>query len=80
MEKREPGVEYCNRLSILNDSKEKVVTHTLFYYFKLSDKSDIDILIDFEPDLENYDNYMAACDIFEEGSGSRIHSILIIKE
>jgi hypothetical protein len=30
-----------------------------------SDKSDIDILIDFEPDLENYDNYMAACDIFE---------------
>jgi predicted nucleotidyltransferase len=31
-----------------------------------SDKSDIDILIDFEPDLENYDNYMAVCDIFEK--------------
>lgn len=31
-----------------------------------SDKSDIDILIDFEPDLENYDNYMAVYDIFEE--------------
>jgi len=30
-----------------------------------SEKSDIDILIDFEPALENYDNYMAACDIFE---------------
>jgi len=31
-----------------------------------SDKSDIDILIDFKPEMENYDNYMAAYDIFEE--------------
>jgi uncharacterized protein len=31
-----------------------------------SDKSDIDILIDFEPDKENYDNYMAAYDLFEK--------------
>ena len=31
-----------------------------------SDKSDIDILIDFEPEMENYDNYMAVCDIFEQ--------------
>ncbi len=30
-----------------------------------SDKSDIDILIDFDPDKENYDNYMAVYDIFE---------------
>ncbi len=30
-----------------------------------SEKSDIDILIDFEPDKENYDNYMAVYDIFE---------------
>lgn len=30
-----------------------------------SDKSDIDILIDFEPDKENFDNYMAVYDIFE---------------
>jgi hypothetical protein len=30
-----------------------------------SDKSDIDILIDFEPDKENYDNFMAAYDLFE---------------
>jgi len=27
--------------------------------------SDIDILIDFEPDKENYDNYMAVYDIIE---------------
>jgi len=31
-----------------------------------SHKSDIDILIDFEPDYENYDNYMAICDILEQ--------------
>ncbi len=30
-----------------------------------SDKSDIDILIDFEPDKENFDNYMAVYDLFE---------------
>lgn len=29
------------------------------------DKSDIDILIDFEPEKENFENYMAVCDIFE---------------
>lgn len=30
-----------------------------------SDNSDIDILIDFEPDKENFDNYMAVYDILE---------------
>jgi len=30
-----------------------------------SNKSDIDLLIDFEPDEERFDNYMAVCDIFE---------------
>lgn len=30
-----------------------------------SDKSDIDILIDFQPSEENFDNYMAIYDIFE---------------
>lgn len=28
-------------------------------------KSDIDLLVDFEPDKENFDNYMAVYDIFE---------------
>jgi len=27
--------------------------------------SDIDLLVDFEPDKENFDNYMAVCEIFE---------------
>jgi uncharacterized protein len=31
-----------------------------------SAKSDIDILIDFIPEMENFDNYMAVCDIFEQ--------------
>jgi uncharacterized protein len=31
-----------------------------------SDKSDIDILIDFDPDKENFDNYMAVYDLIEE--------------
>ena len=31
-----------------------------------SDKSDIDILIDFEPDKENFDNYMAVYDLIEQ--------------
>jgi hypothetical protein len=30
-----------------------------------SEKSDIDILIEFEPEKENYDNYMSVYDILE---------------
>ena len=30
-----------------------------------SDQSDIDLLIDFDPEKENFDNYMAVYDIFE---------------
>lgn len=30
-----------------------------------SDKSDVDILIDFYPDKENFDNYMALCDYLD---------------
>ena len=31
-----------------------------------SNKSDIDLLIDFDPEKENFDNYMAAYDLFEK--------------
>ena len=31
-----------------------------------SENSDIDILLDFEPDKENFDNYMAVCDMIEQ--------------
>ncbi len=30
-----------------------------------SNESDIDLLIDFEPEKENFDNFMAVCDLFE---------------
>jgi hypothetical protein len=30
-----------------------------------SEKSDIDLLIDFAPEQENFDNFMAICDYFE---------------
>jgi hypothetical protein len=30
------------------------------------EQSDIDILIDFFPDKETFDNYMAVCDLFEQ--------------
>ena len=36
-----------------------------YLHNKQSDKSDIDLLIDFEPEKENFDNYMAVYDIFE---------------
>ena len=30
-----------------------------------TEKSDIDILVDFEPDKETFDNYMAVCELLE---------------
>jgi len=36
-----------------------------------SDNSDIDILIDFDPEEENFDNYMAVCDLIENLFGKR---------
>jgi predicted nucleotidyltransferase len=35
-----------------------------------SDKSDIDLLIDFDPQQENFDNYMAVYDILENIFGN----------
>ncbi|HOP59444.1 MAG TPA: nucleotidyltransferase family protein [Bacteroidales bacterium] len=31
-----------------------------------TETSDIDLLIDFDPDHENFDNYMAVCNILEQ--------------
>lgn len=36
-----------------------------YLYGKQTQKSDIDLLIDFDPDKENFDNYMAVYDLFE---------------
>lgn len=37
-----------------------------YLHNKQTNESDIDLLIDFEPDKENFDNYMAAYDLFEQ--------------
>lgn len=34
-------------------------------------ESDIDVLLDFDPDQENFDNFMAACDLIEELFGNQ---------
>lgn len=36
-----------------------------YLHNKQSSNSDIDLLIDFEPEKENFDNYMAVYDVFE---------------
>lgn len=36
-----------------------------------SKESDIDILLDFEPDKENFDNFMEVCDLLEELFGNK---------
>ena len=36
-----------------------------YLHSRQTSKSDIDLLIDFEPDKENFDNYLAVYDIFE---------------
>jgi hypothetical protein len=36
-----------------------------YLHDKQTSKSDIDLLIDFDPEKENFDNYMAVYDIFE---------------
>ena len=41
-----------------------------------TEKSDIDLLIDFAPGKENFDNYMAVCDLFENlFTGKRIEVV-----
>jgi predicted nucleotidyltransferase len=37
-----------------------------YLYNEQSSTSDIDLLIEFEPEKENFDNFMAACDLFEK--------------
>ncbi len=62
-----------NILSILKTHKSELsklgVSNVGLFGSYLNDKqtieSDIDLLVDFDPDKENFDNYMAVYDIFE---------------
>lgn len=42
-----------------------ILDYLVYLRNEQSQKSDIDLLIDFEPSKENFDNYMARYDIFE---------------
>ena len=60
-------------LSILKDNKAELSKYGVsniglfgsYLRNEQSAKSDIDLLVDFEPEKENFDNYMAVYDIFE---------------
>lgn len=57
------------RSNKVNLSKFGVKTIGLFGSYnrnEQSSKSDIDLIIDFEPDQETFDNFMATCDFFEK--------------
>lgn len=71
-------------LSTLKDSKLElskfgVSNIGLFGSYSRNEQSigsDIDLLIDFEPEKENFDNYMAVCDLFESlFSGEKIEVV-----
>ncbi|MGN6400380.1 MAG: nucleotidyltransferase family protein [Flavisolibacter sp.] len=63
-----------NIISLLKSNKAElsrygVSTIGLFGSYLRNEQSkgsDIDLLVDFEPDKENFDNYMAVYDIFEK--------------
>ena len=64
--------EIQNKIRLnLTELKKKYPIHQ-FYLFgsyardEQSENSDIDILIDFEPEQENFDNYMAVCELIEK--------------
>ena len=62
-----------NIISILKTHKSELSRHGVsniglfgsYLRNEQSKRSDIDLLIDFEPDKESFDNYMAVYDLFE---------------
>ena len=62
-----------NIIDILKTHKPEFLEHGVssiglfgsYLYNKQSAQSDIDLLVDFEPEKENFDNYMAVYDLFE---------------
>jgi predicted nucleotidyltransferase len=55
-----------NKPKLLNFGIRNVGLFGSYVRNEQSSESDIDLLIDFEPDQENYDNFMAVYDLFEE--------------
>ncbi|WP_297518126.1 nucleotidyltransferase family protein [Flavobacterium sp.] len=55
-----------NKLKLTKFGIRSVGLFGSYLHGEQSIESDIDLLIDFEPEKENFDNYMAACDLFEK--------------
>jgi hypothetical protein len=55
-----------NRQSLIRLGIQNVGLFVSYSRDEQSVKSDIDILIDFIHEMENFDNYMAVCDLFEQ--------------
>jgi hypothetical protein len=54
-----------NKRTLSTFGVQKVGLFGSYVRSEQSSQSDIDILIDFEPEKENFDNFMAVCDLFE---------------
>ena len=55
-----------NKLKLSKFGIRNVGLFGSYLHNEQSSTSDIDLLIDFEPEKENFDNFMAACDLFEK--------------
>ena len=55
-----------NIIATLKTYKPELSKFGSYLWNGQSDKSDIDLLINFEPEKENFDNYMAVYDMFEK--------------
>jgi predicted nucleotidyltransferase len=55
-----------NKLKLRKFGIRSVGLFGSYIHEEQSSGSDIDLLIDFEPEKENFDNFMAVCDFFEK--------------
>lgn len=55
-----------NKLKLSKFGIRNVGLFGSYLHNEQSSESDIDLLIDFEPEKENFDNYMAVYDLFEK--------------
>ncbi|MGY6521447.1 MAG: nucleotidyltransferase family protein [Mongoliitalea sp.] len=55
-----------NKLALSKFGVQNVGLFGSYIRNEQSSESDIDLLIDFEPEKENFDNFMAVCDYFEK--------------
>ncbi len=55
----------CHKPALLKFGVKNIGLFGSYLRNEQTDMSDIDLLIDFEPEKENFDNYMAVYDMFE---------------